>query len=274
MTTDTISPGKPDVSVIIPVYNGERYIAKTIESVIAQTEPAWELIAVNDGSPDNSLEILERYAGKMPDQIRVITVSNGGVSRARNTGIAAAQGAYIAFLDQDDLFAPDKLRRQKEMFERDLGLGIVFTNETVIDGNGKVLQENVLELGPEHRGNVFETLLFGNFIPISSVMIKKDLFEKTGGFSPEYSLAEDLDFLLRAARGTRVDYIDEPLLRYRVHGGGGTRMRIDQLNAEARSIIAHWKQEYPAFFRQHYGKYLLFQLKLSVLKLKVIAGIA
>lgn len=274
MTTDPISSGKPNVSVIIPVYNGERYIAETIESVIAQTEPSWELIAVDDGSPDNSLEVLEQYAKKMPDRIRVITVSNGGVSRARNIGAAAARGTYIAFLDQDDLFAPEKIRRQKEMFERDRSLGISFTNEALIDGDGKVLQENVLKLGPEHRGSVFETLLFNNFIPISSVIIKKNLFEKTGGFSPKYSLAEDLDFLLRAARDIKVDYIDEPLLRYRVHSGSGTRMRIDRLNAETRSIIAQRMQDNPAYFRKHCGKYLLFQLKLSMLKLKVLAGIA
>lgn len=274
MTTDTLSPGKPAVSVIIPVYNGKCYIAKTIESVMAQTEPAWELIAINDGSTDNSLEVLEQYAGKMPDRIRVITVSNGGVSTARNTGVAAARGTYIAFLDQDDLFAPDKIQRQKEMFERDPALGISFTNETVIDGNGQVLQDNVLKLGPEHRGNVFETLVFDNFIPISSVMIKRDLFEKIGGFSPKYTLAEDLDFLLRAAQNTRVDYIDEPLLQYRVHGGSGTHTRIDRLNEETRSIIANWKQENPAFFRQHYGRYLRFHLKLFVLKFKVIADIA
>jgi glycosyltransferase involved in cell wall biosynthesis len=271
---DSIQQKNPVVSVIIPVYNGERYLAETIESVIAQTEPDWELIAVNDGSPDNSLAVLTRYAEKMPDHISVITVENGGVSRARNTGVATARGTYVAFLDQDDLWAPAKLRRQLEMFSRDKDLGIAFTNETVIDGNGKVLQGNVLKLGSEHRGRVFETLVFDNFIPISSVMLRKELFDRTGGFSPAYALAEDLDFLLRAARDVRVDYIDEPLLLYRVHGGSGTRTRIDRINAEARSIIAQWKRENPGVFRRHYGKYLLFQLKLAVLKIKVSAGLA
>ena len=110
MTTD--SGKNPLVSVIIPVYNGERYLSDTIGSVIAQTEKDWEIVAVNDGSTDHSQAILEEFAMKYPDRIRVISVSNGGVSRARNTGVSEARGTYIAFLDQDDLWMPQKLQLQ------------------------------------------------------------------------------------------------------------------------------------------------------------------
>ena len=257
------------MSVIIPVYNGERYLAETIESVITQTGVNWELIAVNDGSTDNSLAILEGYAKKMPDRIRVITVENGGVSRARNSAVAAARGTYIAFLDQDDLWAPQKLQRQIEMFSRNKNLGISFTNETLIDENGTIIHENVLKFGKENRGDVFEHLIFDNFIPISSVMLRKDLFVKIGGFDPSFSLAEDYDFLLKVTQEAIVDYIDEPLLLYREHGESETHTKIDRITAEAFSIIDHWKQKNPRIFRKHLLKYYMFRLKFVTLKIKV-----
>ena len=269
MTTDTMFYKNPIVSVIIPVYNGERYLAETIESVIAQTELNWELIAVNDGSTDSSLTILEEYAKKIPHRIKVITVENGGVSRARNTAVAAARGIYVAFLDQDDLWAPQKLQRQVEMFSRDKNLGISFTNETLIDENGTVIHENVLKFSRDNRGNVFDHLIFDNFIPISSVMLMKKLFVKIGGFNPCFSLAEDFDFLLKVTQESSVDYIDEPLLLYREHDESGTYTKIDQITAEAFSIIEHWKQKNPRLFRKHFLKYQMFRLKFVLLKLKV-----
>ena len=269
MTPETNLCNNPIVSVIIPVYNGERYLAETIESVISQTAMNWELIAVNDGSTDNSLAILEEYAKKMPDRIKVITVENGGVSRARNIGVAAGRGIYVAFLDQDDLWAPRKLERQMGMFSRDEKTSLSFTNETLIDENGTVTHENILKFGRHNRGNVFEYLLFDNFIPISSVMLKKELVVKTGGFNPCFSLAEDYDFLLKVAREATVDYIDEPLLQYREHHESGTFTKIDRITAEAFSVIDHWRREKPGIFRKHFLKYLMFRFRFFILRIKV-----
>ena len=273
MTTDTNLYQNPIVSVIIPVYNGERYLAETIESVIAQTEVNWEIIAVNDGSTDISQTILEGYAKKIPDRIRVIAVENRGVSRARNTAVAAARGTYVAFLDQDDLWAPRKLERQVEMFSRDKNLGISFTNVMFIDEKGSVHRENVLKFGLKHRGNVFEYLIFENFIGISSVMLKKELYVKTGGFDPRFFIAEDYDFLLKVTHESSVDYIDEPLLLYREHGDSGTHTKIDRLIDEALSISNHWRRQKPQIFRKHFLRYGLFRLKLEVLRLKMYAKI-
>ncbi len=267
--TDTNIYKKPIVSVIIPVYNGERYLSETIDSVIAQTEVNWEIIAVNDGSTDRSLEILNEYVKKAPDRIRVITLVNGGVSKARNAAVAIALGTYIAFLDQDDLWAPNKLQRQIDMLSRNKNLGISFTNETLIDEKGLIIRENVLKFGKKQRGRVFECLLFENFIPISSVMFKKELFEKIGGFDPRFSLAEDYDFLLKVTQEVSVDYIDDPLLLYREHDESGTHKKIDRIAAESISIIDRWKQQKPWIFRRHFLKYLIFRLTFIILKFKV-----
>jgi glycosyltransferase involved in cell wall biosynthesis len=257
--------------VIIPVYNGERYISDTIMSVINQMEKNWEIIAVNDGSTDHSLVILEEFAMKYPDRIRVISVSNGGVSRARNRGVSEARGTYIAFLDQDDLWMPQKLRLQIEQFHSDKNLGISYTNESIIDHTGFVVWEKALTLKSKiNRGFVFEHLVFEDFIPISSVMIRREFFTAIGGFDPQYSLAEDYDFLLKAANIASVDFIDAPLLLYREHGESGTYKKIDQLTREAVSIFHVWKSRNPWLFRKHFFKCLIFWVKFKVLKLKIL----
>jgi glycosyltransferase involved in cell wall biosynthesis len=260
---------KPAVSVIIPVYNGERYLAETLDSVIAQTMKDWEIIAVNDGSTDGSAAILAEYAGKEPCRIRPVTVENGGVSRARNEGVDRARGRFIAFIDQDDIWAPEKLERQLAQFARDEALGLSFTNESIIDGQGAVVRTNVICLGKDQRGEIFGHLLFENFIPISSVMVKKEIFLDSGGFDPQYALAEDYDWLLKIARSAAIDYVDEPLLRYREHAGSGTHTKIDRINAEAMKIIRYWRRKDPAFFRQHFVEYQRFCLKLKFLKCKI-----
>ncbi|WP_423988009.1 glycosyltransferase [Methanoregula sp.] len=268
--TDSAPDTNPLVSVIIPVYNGQRYIAETIDSVISQTMEHWEIIAVNDGSTDGSSSILEKYAGKMPGRIRPVTVENGGVSRARNKGAALARGKYLAFLDQDDLWAPGKLRSQVDFLDRNEGVGIVFSNETLIDENGRITRKCVLRLGSHQRGPVFENLLFGNFIPVSSVMVRKDLFCRAGGFDPKFSLAEDFDLLLRISREVPVDYIDEPLLFYREHRESGTSTKIDRITAEALEILRSWREKDPSVFRKHFLKYQKFRMNFAVLKCKVV----
>lgn len=260
----------PIISVIIPVYNGEQYLTDTLNSVIAQSEPRWEIIAVNDGSTDRSQMLLEDAARKDPDRIRVVSVPNGGVSRARNTGVSVARGEFIAFLDQDDLWMPEKLHLQLEQFRSDSSLGISFTNESIIDQSGAVIRERVLIFNENrNRGFVFKHLIFDNFIAISSVMLRRDLFEEIGGFDPRYSLAEDYDFLLKAVKKVPVDYLDEPLLLYREHGGSGTHTKIDLISKESFSVLNTWKARDPWFFRIHFFDGFLFWLKFKILKMKV-----
>jgi glycosyltransferase involved in cell wall biosynthesis len=261
---------KPLVSVIIPVYNGERYITETLNSVIGQTEHDWEIVAVNDGSSDRSRVLLEEAAKRDPDRIRVVSVSNGGVSRARNTGVSAARGTYIAFLDQDDLWMPKKLECQIRQFRSDGTLGISFTNESIINDAGSVVREKVLTFNSRrNRGYVFGHLVFDNFIAISSVMLTRELFFGIGGFDPRYSLAEDYDFLLKAVKKVPVDYIDEPLLLYREHSESGTHKKIDQITRESFSVLHSWRSRDPWFFRIHFFHYFLFWLKFRILKWKV-----
>jgi glycosyltransferase involved in cell wall biosynthesis len=259
----------PLISVIIPVYNGERYIAETIRSVLSQTEQRFEIIAVNDGSTDGSLQVLEKLRSQYSYRIKVLTVNNSGVSKARNTGVKAALGTYIAFIDQDDLWTRDKLERQLLLHETSPAPLISFTNEAVIDEDGSEISDKILRLGGKNKGNVFEELLFDNFIPVSSLMIPKELFVKAGEFNPAYHLAEDFDFLLRAAQVAPFDFIDEPLLRYRQHKESDTYQKIDRITQESFAVLSCWKKKRPDVFRKNLRRYLLFKLKFVILKLKV-----
>ncbi|PKG31778.1 glycosyltransferase, partial [Methanoregula sp.] len=244
-------------------------LRETIHSVTGQRDPRFEIIAVNDGSPDNSRQILEDLKEEIGDRLIVLTVENGGVSRARNTGVRSSRGKYLAFIDQDDLWAPEKIEEQVALLESDPSMSLSFTNESIIDDQGNLIRENVLTLGARNRGAILEALLFDNFIPISSVMMPREVFDRTGGFRPEYALAEDYDLLLRAAELGTADFIDKPLLKYRTHKESGTFRKIDRIMAESFEILDAWKSRRPDLFRNNLFRYGMFKIKFYFLKLKI-----
>ena len=131
---------KPKVSVIIPCYNRERYIAKTVESVLNQTYPHIELVVVDDGCTDNSRMILEQYK----NSVRILEHPgriNKGQSAAINLGIRSSSSEYVAILDSDDLFAPEKIEKQVNFLEANLGIGLVYANGHAVDENGNILYQ-------------------------------------------------------------------------------------------------------------------------------------
>jgi len=257
-------PPQPLISVIIPIYNGEKYLRETIDSVIEQTEKNWEIIAVNDGSTDGSQKILEEYEKLIPGRISVVSVENGGVSRARNIGADIAKGTYLAFLDQDDLWSSHKLEHQMVLFSTEPSLILSFTNQTIIDEHGNTIKVIHYIFDHRHRGYVLETLIFMNFIPISSVVIKRDIFLGMGGFDPQFAFVEDWDFLLKVARDFTVDYIDEPLVLYRQHKESGTFTNSRRLKKEVHIIYNKWKKTAPSLRRRRTNllSNLVFKVKI------------
>jgi glycosyltransferase involved in cell wall biosynthesis len=176
----------PLVSVIIPAYNAERTILETIASVQQQTFSDFEIIVINDGSTDRTLE-----------KVSSIVDSNGGLSVARNRGIEQATGDFIAFLDADDLWKPDKLELQLSALQNNLAAGVAYSWTCFIDENGNVLfpHEPVV-----FEGNVYPQLLLGNFLGSGSVpLIRRQAIESVGQFNPLLKSAEDWDYYLRLA---------------------------------------------------------------------------
>ncbi|MDD2388677.1 MAG: glycosyltransferase [Desulfobacterales bacterium] len=195
----------PKVSVIIPTYNRARLLEEAIDSVLSQTFTGYELIVVDDGSTDDTGEVL----ASCEDRIRVIRQNNQGVSSARNAGIASASGDLITFLDSDDLWLPDKLIRQVEFFQQ--------TPDALICQTEEIWIRNGIRVNPKKRhrkrsGMIFEPSLKLCLVSPSAVMIRRSLFDKVGIFDEDLPACEDYDLWLRISCRYPVYLIDEPLI--------------------------------------------------------------
>lgn len=226
----------PLVSVIIPTYNRARLAERAIGSVRRQTFRDFELIVVDDGSDDETAETLARFGS----EIRVIAQENRGVSAARNSGLGAAHGELLAFLDSDDEWLPDKLERQTNRFRSRRQLFICHTEE-IWYRNGKELRQK--DIHRKQGGCFFERALERCLISPSSVMMSRGLLDDVGWFDENLPAAEDYDLWLRVTAFHEVDFIPEPLVIK--HGGHGDQLSmttpaIDRYRIEAiRKILAN-----------------------------------
>jgi glycosyltransferase involved in cell wall biosynthesis len=222
---------RPKVSVIVPTYNNSPFLPATIDSVLAQTYPDYELIVVDDGSTDDTAAALRPYNG----QIRYLQQTNQGVSAARNRGLALALGDYIVFLDGDDLLLPHKLARQVEFLEANETVGIVHSGWQTIDENGQPL--NTIE--PWHQAPQLdlETWLFWKPVFLGAMMFRRRLLAQTPGFDPALRQAEDTDLLLcLAAAGCPMAWLPEVTVFYRQHGTNTMRNGRQQAEAIMRVL--------------------------------------
>jgi len=210
---------KPLISVIIPTYNRGWIIKEAIDSVLSQDYRDFELIIVDDGSTDNTLEILNAYQ----DDITVLRQNNYGVSAARNWGITAASGRFIAFLDSDDLWLPQKLFRQVEFFNKNPDAQICQTEETWIR---KGVRVNPKKRHKKLWGMIFEQSLALCLVSPSAVMIRRSLFDEVGVFDEKLPVCEDYDLWLRISCRFPVYLVDTPLI---IKRGG----HDDQLSASS-----------------------------------------
>ena len=228
----------PLVSVVIPVYNGSRYLREAIDSVLAQTYERVEVIAVDDGSTDDSPAILESYG----DRIRVIRQQNQGVGAARNAGVVAAHGEFVGFLDQDDIWRPHKLIRQIEEIEKNPDIGLVHSEVEHFDE----IQGRTIERFNEDRsdllvGDCYEQLLLGNGIFNCSVLVRRNVIEEAGMFDTNIcgNTVQDYDLWLRCARLTKFAYCSEELAVYRLHANQGMWNVKASLSQQLRMLERH-----------------------------------
>jgi glycosyltransferase involved in cell wall biosynthesis len=221
----------PAVSVVVPAFNAQDFIVETLESVVKQTYSDLDIIVVDDGSTDATRE---RVAA-MGRGVTLLTQKNGRAAKARNAGAAAGDSEWIAFLDADDLWLPDKLERQLARASA-TAAPFVFTDRLNIGAKGP-LPERQSEIQPLREGDIFETLLHGNFITTSTVLLRRDVFNSMGGFSedPDLPPAEDWDLWLRVVEHHAAAACHEPLVKYRHHQMGASR-NVERMN-RARSLV-------------------------------------
>ena len=210
----------PLVSVVIPVYNGERFLKESLESVFAQTFQDYEIVCVDDGSTDGSIALLQQYGSR----VRVISQANVGQSAARNAGVRQATGAFVAFLDQDDLWYPAKLAQQVAVLNAEPDVVVVHCNYNRMDGDGRVLvtgaalAERASALASPLGCLIGEALVFP-----SAMMVRRDVFHLVDGFDPELRGFEDFDLIARLKQQGRFVLLHESGMAYRLHAGGFTR---------------------------------------------------
>ena len=204
------------VSVIMPAYNREKFLAAAVESVIAQTFRDWELVIVDDGSTDRTAAIAREFERTHPDRIHVLSQRNGGVTVARNTAIRAAGGTHFAFLDSDDLWLPTKLERQAALFAERPDLAFAYSGYRLIDEAGRPIREVMPD--PRFQGRIPDLLwLEDNEIVGATLMIRRDQLFKVGLFDQRLKGSENLDLRLKLARLGPVAFVNEVLYNYRKH---------------------------------------------------------
>lgn len=205
--------GAPSVSVVIAAYNAADFIGETLESVLAQTYPDYEIIVVDDGSMDRTADVLEQFG----EAVQYIHQENRGQPAARNVGIRAARGRYIAFVDADDLWMPEKLERQMGLVEKE-NPAWVYADMIAFESKTGRTAFRAGEGNTLHEGNIFRPLLLGNFIA-SQPLVRRDVFDDVGYFNedPATHNGEDWEMWLRIAAEYPVACVHEPLACYRLH---------------------------------------------------------
>lgn len=220
---------QPKVSVIIPSYNCARYLPEAINSVLAQTYQNFEIIVIDDGSTDQTAEVLRRYG----DRVRAIYQQNQGVARARNHGIRQAQGDWIAFLDADDVLLPHKLEAQLAVAAQNPELGMIHSGWNRVDAAGRVM----LPVEPWHQvpNLALESWLRWKPVLPSAMLFRRRWLEQTGGFDPRFPPAEDTELVLRLSLlGCQADWSRQITVNYRQHDASAMHKGLPQ----ARSLSA------------------------------------
>lgn len=212
----------PKVSVLMPSFNYARYLPLAIESVLSQSYSDLELIITDDCSTDNSREVVEHW--KKLDK-RVVSVdhhTNRGLAGARNSGFAVSSGEFVALCDADDIWFPDKLKVQMECFNKAPIVGVVHSDSEIIDSNGNTAGKRFSALMHDAKqktsGNVFEVLCQRNFLCVPTVILRREALEYAGGFDERLRSLEDWVCWTRVSRKYPFEYVDYPLVQYRIHG--------------------------------------------------------
>ena len=238
----------PLISIIIPVYNGEKTIKETIQSVLGQTFADFELIVINDGSQDSTLEVVSSIS---EPRLKVFSYPNAGVSASRNRGIAQAKGEYISFIDADDLWTPDKLETQLTALQAHPEAAVAYSWTDWIDESGEFLRPGS---HITNNGDVYAKLLFRDFVGSgSNPLIRTQALEEVGGFNESLTPAADWDMWLRLAASNKFVCVPSAQILYRVSPRSMStnvwRMEteslqiIEQAFAQAPESIAHLKRQ-------------------------------
>jgi glycosyltransferase involved in cell wall biosynthesis len=227
----------PLVSVIVPAFNAERFIAEAVTSILAQTWRNVECLVVDDGSRDGTPKLVEEIISRGEPRLRLLRGANTGVAAARNRGVAASNGDFVAFLDADDLWLPRKLERQIDVMRAEPSLGAVYTGLHLIDEYGWFIGRMRPPGRAEAMRNTF--LLKRPYVSIITALIPRAIFDDLGGFDERLSTSADFDLACRLMLRHEVDCVPLCLLLWRQHGD--SQMHRNPRTTEHDMLIAYQK---------------------------------
>lgn len=241
----------PRVSVVIPLYNHERYIKQALESVYSQSLKPSEVIVIDDGSSDRSLELAKQFA-KSHSEMIIHSHPNQGAHYTINSGVEQATGEYISILNSDDIYHPDRLGECLTLFDANPDLAAICTGLSFINEHGKSIQNswyNQARAFYDHVDNLSLALINGNFfMTTSNLIVRRSIFAEIGYFSA-LRYAHDLDFFLRLLlHGKHIGFHNKPLLSYRIHpsntiGEGALRVKVEWAATVAFFIYNLWQTQ-------------------------------
>jgi glycosyltransferase involved in cell wall biosynthesis len=216
----------PKVSVIIPTYNCAHYLEQAIESAMNQTYRDLEIIVLDDGSTDNTSEVVRKYG----TDIRYIRQANAGLPAARNRAIESSSGEFLAFLDSDDWWEPSKLAEQVPILEGDPELGLIYTDLRVVHDDGEIIPSFLASRPLATSGYVFDRLLQSGFILPSTVLMRRTCLDQVGMFDESMRSHEDIELWLRVCQKWKVALVSQPLTHRRQ--GAANMTSNDNLKTE------------------------------------------
>jgi glycosyltransferase involved in cell wall biosynthesis len=251
----------PLVSVILPVHNRARWVAQAVSSVLSQTHRHFELLVIDDGSTDDTREVLESFGSR----VKILKQTHAGAEAGRNLGLEHARGEFVAFIDSDDVWYSHRLSSQLPLFER-AEVGLVFGNAALVDYRQHpplLLKRTFFDGVRPSRGHVMDDFARGCFVPFSSVLVRRRCFAEAGGFKPGRIAADYLKWLEISA-AWEFDYVPGPVFEYAIHPGGISHDLLetleDRFDAFSEMLARNTNAEMDRVLRR-----LLFNLRLSLL---------
>ncbi len=235
------------VSVVIPAFNAERCIGEALHSVREQTLREVEVILVDDGSTDHTVQEAQRFCGLL--DLSIVQQANAGPAAARNAGIRRVRGRYCAFLDADDVMLPERLAAQAALLEAEPDLAFVHSDLMTFDERG-IIHRTRWAFSEPYGGMVLDRLLMDNFVTTSAVMAPTQRLLEAGLFGEGRRLSEDFDLWLRMAARWKVGFIDRPLVGYRRRSGSLSDDKLATGRSALEVIEAFWR-EHPDYRRSH-----------------------
>lgn len=221
----------PEISIIIPTYNSEKTIKETIASVQHQDFADFELIVIDDGSTDNTVEVVKNIN---EPRLKLFVYENGGVAVARNRGIANSSGEFISFLDADDLWSSDKLSAQLKTLQQSFKAKVAYSWTSFVDDQGKHLFSGSRFC---YEGNVYPQLVQTNFLTnASNILIDRDVLDLVQGFNPQLAYTADWDFYLRLAQNFEFAVVPKYQIFYR-QSANSMSSKVEPLKEESLSLL-------------------------------------